>query len=467
MSELIRDANFAILVYFLALNSFYALLLVLSIPEIWEQTRLAEDDDFQRLMQSDALPPITILVPAYNEQKTIEASVTAILALHYRNYEVVVVNDGSSDATLEALRHAFDLYEVPRTYPETIPTKPLRALYRSRARTKLVVIDKENGGKADSLNAAINASRFPLVIAVDADTLIESDALLRLTRPFLLGRRIAAVGGTVRVANGCVVKHGQVLDARVPRRLLPGVQVVEYLRAFLFGRLGWNRLGGNLIISGAFGLFRKDHLLAVGGYDATSIVEDLDLVVRLHRYLRSRKVRYEIPFIPDPVAWTEVPESLRVLARQRGRWQRGLVAAMWQYRGMLFNPRYGRVGLIAVPFYTFGEMLAPLVEVFGYVVTLAGLALGVLNVSFALMFVMVAWGYGMLLSLWAVALEEVSFHRYRRLGDVVRLVLFATLENFGYHQCGVWWRLRAFFTRRGRKHVWGEMTRRGFETATK
>ena len=467
MSGLVRDANFAILVYFLALNSFYALLLVLSIPEIWEQTRLAEDEDFQRLMQSDALPPITILVPAYNEQKTIEASVTAILALHYRNYEVVVVNDGSKDGTLEALRHAFDLYEIPRTYPETISTKPLRALYRSRARTKLVVIDKENGGKADSLNAAINASRFPLVIAVDADTLIEPDALLRLTRPFLLGRRVAAVGGTVRVANGCVVKHGQVMDARVPRRLLPGIQVVEYLRAFLFGRLGWNRLGGNLIISGAFGLFRKDHLLAVGGYDATSIVEDLDLVVRLHRYLRSRKVRYEIPFIPDPVAWTEVPESLRVLARQRGRWQRGLVAAMWQYRGMLFNPRYGRVGLIAVPFYTFGEMLAPLIEVFGYVITVAGLALGVLNVSFALLFVMVAWGYGMLLSLWAVALEEVSFHRYRRLGDLVRLVLFATLENFGYHQCGVWWRLGAFFTPRGRKHVWGEMTRRGFETATK
>ena len=467
MSGLVRDANFAILVYFLALNSFYALLLVLSIPEIWEQTRLAEDDDFQRLMQSDALPPITILVPAYNEQKTIEASVTAILALHYRNYEVVVVNDGSSDGTLEALRHAFDLYEVPRTYPETIPTKPLRALYRSRARTKLVVIDKENGGKADSLNAAINASRFPLVIAVDADTLIEPDALLRLTRPFLLGRRVAAVGGTVRVANGCVVKHGQVMDARVPRRLLPGIQVVEYLRAFLFGRLGWNRLGGNLIISGAFGLFRKDHLLAVGGYDATSIVEDLDLVVRLHRYLRGHKIRYEIPFIPDPVAWTEVPESLRVLARQRGRWQRGLVAAMWQYRGMLFNPRYGRVGLIAVPFYALGEMLAPLVEVFGYVIIVAGLIAGVVNVSFALLFILVAWGYGMLLSLWAVVLEEVSFHRYRRLGDLVRLVLFATLENFGYHQCGVWWRLGAFFTPRGRKHVWGEMTRRGFETATK
>src|SRR6266487_2606780 len=467
MSTAVHVTDLLILVYFLALNSFYALLLVLSIPEIWEQTRLAEDEDFQRLMQSDALPPITILVPAHNESATIEASVTAILTLEYRNFEIIVVNDGSKDDTLEQLRNAFELYEVPRTYPETIATKPLRALYRSRTRTRLLVIDKDNGGKADSLNAAINASRFPLVIAVDADTLIEPDALLRLTRPFLLGRRIAAVGGTVRVANGCVVKHGQVMDARVPRRLLPGVQVVEYLRAFLFGRLGWNRLGGNLIISGAFGLFRKDHLLAVGGYDATSIVEDLDLVVRLHRYLRSRKVRYEIPFIPDPVAWTEVPETLRVLARQRGRWQRGLVAAMWQYRGMLFNPRYGRVGLIAVPFYTFGEMLAPLVEVLGYGITAAGVAAGVLNTSFALLFVLVAWGYGMLLSLWAVVLEEVSFRRYRRFGDLGRLLLFATLENFGYRQRTVWWRLKAFWSVFRQKQAWGEMVRKGFETAGK
>ena len=467
MTELVQTTDLVILVYFLALNSFYALLLVLSIPEIWEQTRLAEDDDFQRLMQSDALPPITILVPAHNEQATIEASVTAILTLEYRNYEVVVVNDGSQDGTLEALRHAFDLYEVPRTYPETLPTRTLRALYRSRTRTRLLVIDKENGGKADSLNTAINASRFPLVIAVDADTLIEPDALLRLTRPFLLGREIAAVGGTVRVANGCVVEHGRVTDARVPRHFLPGVQVVEYLRAFLFGRLGWNRLGGNLIISGAFGLFRKDHLLAVGGYRTSSIVEDLDLVVRLHRYLRLRKIPYEISFIPDPVAWTEVPESARVLARQRERWHRGLIAAMWEYKGMLLNPRYGRVGLVAVPFYTFGEMLAPLVEVLGYVITVAGAAAGVVSTSFALLFMLVAWGYGMLLSLWAVVLEEVSFRRYRRLGDLARLVLFAMLENFGYRQRTVWWRLRAFFTVWRQRAVWGEMTRKGFEATGK
>ncbi|PYP64406.1 MAG: glycosyl transferase, partial [Gemmatimonadetes bacterium] len=266
LSDVLRGTDVAILAYFLVLNSFYALLLILSVPEIWEQSRLAEDEDFQRLMQSDALPPITILVPAYNESATIEASVTAILTLEYRNFEVIVVNDGSKDDTMERLRHAFDLVEVPRTYPETIPSAPQRAVYRSRTRTRLTVIDKENGGKADSLNAAINASRFPLVIAVDADTLIEPDALLRLTRPFLLGRRIAAVGGTVRVANSCTVRDGRVTDARVPCRFLPGIQVVEYLRAFLFGRLGWNRLGGSLVISGAFGLFRKEYLLAIGGY---------------------------------------------------------------------------------------------------------------------------------------------------------------------------------------------------------
>ncbi|MEX2155593.1 MAG: glycosyltransferase [Gemmatimonadales bacterium] len=462
LSAVLGTTDVVILLYFLILNSSYALLLILSIPEIWEQTRLAEDEDFQRLMQSDALPPITILVPAYNESATIEASVTAILTLEYRNYEVVVVNDGSRDDTMEQLRHAFDLYEIPRVYPETIPTKPLRALYRSRSRSRLLVLDKENGGKADSLNAAINASRFPLVIAVDADTLIEPDALLRLTRPFLLGREIAAVGGTVRVANSCTVQDGRVTDARVPSRLLPGIQVVEYLRAFLFGRLGWNRLGGNLIISGAFGLFRKEYVAAIGGYRTDSIVEDLDLVVRLHRYLRRHKIRYEMPFIPDPVAWTEVPESMKILARQRERWHRGLIAAMWQYKGMFFNPRYGRIGFLAMPFYAFGEMLAPVVEVLGYVVTVVGLAFGMVNVSFALLFVLVAWGYGMLLSIWAVVLEEVSFRRYRRFGDLCRLLLFAALENFGYRQCTVWWRLKAFATVWRRVHVWGDMSRKGF-----
>jgi cellulose synthase/poly-beta-1,6-N-acetylglucosamine synthase-like glycosyltransferase len=464
VTGVIEALELAFLIYFLGLNSFYALLLLLSIPEIWLQTRLAANDDLEHLLRAEAPPPITILVPAYNEQATIVASVTALLNLEFPHYEVVVVNDGSRDDTMGALREAFELYEAPRIYPETIETKPLKALYRSRARARLVVLDKENGGKADALNAAINASRFPLVIAVDADTLIEPDALLRLTRPFLLGRHIAAAGGTIRVANSCVVENGRVVEARVPRSFLPGIQVVEYLRAFLFGRLGWNRLGGSLIVSGAFGLFRKEYLLAIGGYHTGSVVEDLDLVVRLHRYLHRHRIRSEIAFIPDPVAWTEVPESGRILGAQRERWHRGLIVTMWTYRGMLFNPRYGRVGLIAMPFFAFGEMLAPVVEVAGYVFTIAGIAVGWVDFQFALLLLLVAWGYGTLLSFWAILLEEASFRRYRRTTDLLRLVIYAVVEAFGYRQRTAWWRFRAFLHvwRRGRG--WGEMVRWGFES---
>jgi cellulose synthase/poly-beta-1,6-N-acetylglucosamine synthase-like glycosyltransferase len=465
MSSALHFVDGSIVVYFVALNSFYALLLVLAIPEIWEQTRLAEDEDLERLLQTEAPPPISILVPAYNESATIETSVTAILTLDYRTYEVIVVNDGSKDDTLDRLQDAFDLYEVPRIYPEVLTTRPIRALFRSRTRPRLLVIDKENGGKADSLNAGINASRWPLVIAVDADTLIEPGALLRLTRPFLLGQQVAAVGGTVRVANGSVIRDGRVIEPRVAPRFLPGVQVVEYLRAFLFGRLGWNRLGGNLIVSGAFGLFRKEYLLEIGGYRTSSIVEDFDVVVRLHRLLRDRGVPYAVPFVPDPVAWTEVPESIAVLGRQRERWHRGLILTMWQYRAMLLRPRYGRVGCIAFPFYIFGEMIAPLVELVGYVVTGIGVWLGLLNVPFALLFLAVALGYGMLLSVWGIVLEEAGFRRYGRGSDLGRLLLFALLENFGYRQLTVWFRLRSFWSAMRYKHVWGSMPRTGFAPA--
>jgi cellulose synthase/poly-beta-1,6-N-acetylglucosamine synthase-like glycosyltransferase len=465
VNAFIHGFDAAVVVYFVVLNSFYALLLILALPEIWEQSLLAEDEDLVRLQEVGAPPPISILVPAYNESATIDASVTAILTLDYRHYEVIVVNDGSSDETMSRLEEAFNLYEIPRTYPETLSTRPIRALYRSRTRPRLLVIDKENGGKADSLNAAINASRWPLVIAVDADTLIEPDAMLRLTRPFSLGLRIAAVGGTVRVANGSVIKDGRVLEPRVPPRFLPGIQVVEYLRSFLYGRLGWNRLGGNMIISGAFGLFRKDHLLEIGGYRTDSVVEDFDVVVRLHRYLLDHRLPYTITFVPDPVAWTEVPESLAVLGRQRERWHRGLILTMWKYRSMMFRLRYKRIGLLGFPFFTFGEMLAPLVEVLGYVVTIVGLWFGFINVSFALLFLLVALGYGMILSIWGILLEEIGFRRYRRAGDLVRLLWYAALENFGYRQCTVWFRLKAFWSAARARTTWGRMTRTGFAAA--
>ncbi|MEX2182329.1 MAG: glycosyltransferase family 2 protein [Gemmatimonadaceae bacterium] len=455
-------ADHAALAYLLALNSGYAILLILSVPELWRHWRLAADEHLQRLLASDALPPLSLLVPAYNEEVSITSSLLSFLTLEYPHLEVIVVNDGSKDGTMDVLVREFDLYEVPPAYPVTIATKSVRHYHRSRRHSRLLVIDKENGGKADSLNAAMNAARHPFVVAVDADTLIEPDALIRLARPFLLGDNIAAVGGTIRVANECIVEYGRVVEARVDPRWLPGCQVVEYLRAFLFGRLGWNRLGGNLIISGAFGLFRREYLMAIGGYRTGNVTEDMDLVVRLHRYLRENGIRASLPFIPDPVAWTEVPTSARVLARQRERWHRGLIGTLWEHRTMLFNPKYGRIGMVAVPFYLFGEMIAPLVEVGGWLALVVGLLVGAVDGGFALVFLAVAIGYGTLLSIWAIVLEELSFRRYRRRRDFWRLIGYALIEGLGFRQMTVLFRLQAFWKYARGVESWGTMTREGF-----
>jgi cellulose synthase/poly-beta-1,6-N-acetylglucosamine synthase-like glycosyltransferase len=461
-AALLRGIDQSVLVYFLALNSFYGLLLLLSIPELWSHWHLADDEALTRALGSAALPGLSILVPAYNEELTIVESTRSFLTLEYTRHEVIVVNDGSRDGTMARLIEAYELFEVPAAFMVTVKTQRVRAYYRSRLYSKLLVVDKENGGKADALNAALNAANHPYVLAVDADTLIEPDALLRLARPFLLGTRVAAVGGTVRVANSCTITHGRVVRARVDRRLLPGIQTVEYLRAFLFGRLGWNRLGGNLIISGAFGLFRRDYLLAIRGYGTGTVAEDMDLVVRLHRYLRERRLPDKMLFIPDPVAWTEVPTSRAVLGTQRERWHRGLLQTLWAHRGVLFNPRYGTIGFIAYPFFLFGEALAPLIELFGYAALAAGLAVGAVDLHFAWLFLCAAVLYGLLLSTWAILLEEVTFRRYQGRGDPARLLLFAFAEALGYRQMTVWYRLKSFWKLLRGDQRWGVMRREGF-----
>lgn len=460
---LVTTIDSGIIWYFLAVNSFYGLLLLLSIPEIWKHWKMSSSEDVNRYVGSDVLPPISILMPAYNMEASIVTSVRAQLALSYPRHEVVLINDGSTDDTFEKLSRAFDLFEIPPAIPRRLRTEHVRGYYRSRSAPGLLVVDKENGGKSDALNAGLGAARFPLVLAVDADTMVEPDALLRLARVFVSGRPVAGAGATIRVANGCRIEDGRVTEARVPRRFLPGVQVPEYLRAFLFGRLGWNRLGGNLVVSGAFGLFHRQYMLEIGGYATDNVVEDLDLVVRLHRHLRKRGEPYEISFIPDPVAWTEVPSDLRTLGRQRERWHRGLILTMTRHRDMMFNPRYGTVGTVMFPFFFFGEMLAPVVELVGYVLTGFGLAFGVVDTEVALLFFAAALGYGMLLSIWAVILDEVTFRSYARHRDFAWMLLFAFLEPFGYRQLTVAWRLRSFWSAfRGRTH-WGEMRRTGFE----
>lgn len=462
---LLRSTDLVILWYTFLVNSFFAMLLVLAGPQLFSHWRFGAEDVLTRSLTSSAVPRVSILVPAYNESASIVESLRSLLTLQYPYFEVVLVNDGSKDDTLEQLKRAYDLYEVPPAVMRRLRTERVKGYYRSRTWTRLLVVDKENGGKADSLNVALDAARYPFVLACDADTLIEPDALLRLARPFLFNQKIAAVGGTIRVVNSCKVEDGRVTEATVDKRWLAGVQTVEYLRAFLFGRLGWNPLGGNLIISGAFGLFRRDYLTTILGYATSTVTEDFELIVRLQRHLHEQKIEAGVVFIPDPVAWTEVPVTLAVLGRQRERWHRGLIATMVQHRALIFNRKYGATGLIAMPYFLFGELLAPVVETVGLAISLVGVGFGLLEPRFAIAFFLVAYLYGVVLSLAAIVMESVSFHRYTRRSDTLRLIWFALIEPFGYRQATVWFRLKAFWKHFKGDHSWGRMQREGFGRA--
>jgi len=462
MSSLLRGLDWGILVYFLMVNSFYLVLLGCAALEMRRHLLRIREETRWRVLGSRVAPTVSMLVPAFNEGATVAESVRALLTLQYPNLEVVLVNDGSSDDTLAVLQREFELVPVHPIYRRRIEHQEVRGLYRSTVKPNLVVVDKVNGRKADSLNAALNVASGELVCSIDADTLIETDALLRMARPFLHGDDVVAAGGTVRVANGSQVKGGRVQVARPPRNPLAGIQAVEYLRAFLFGRLGWNRLGGNLIISGAFGLFRRETVIAAGGYLHETVGEDMELVARLRRQGIEDGTPSRVEFIPDPVAWTEVPESLRVLGRQRDRWQRGLADVLWRYRDVPLRPRYGTLGLVAFPYFILVELLAPLIEVVGLLGLGAALAVGAVDGSFALLFFLVAYGFGILLSLLTLVLDELSFQRYERIRDRLVLVPWAVLESLGYRQLTAYWRLRGLVKFLRGCTDWGVMTRTGF-----
>lgn len=455
-------AELLVLLYFLAVNGWYLVLLVSSYLEMRRHLILIADESRWRLLSSELSPGISMLAPAYNEEATIETSVRALLALHYPRLEIVVVNDGSKDQTIQVLRDQFDLVVVKAVYDRNIETKPVKGVYRSATYPGLVVVDKENGGKADALNVGLNFAQGKLVCAMDADTLIEPDGLQRMVRPFLHANDVVATGGTIRIVNGSEIRSGRVVRARVPTNLLAGLQVVEYLRAFLFGRLGWNRLGGNLIISGAFGLFRREAVLAAGGYLHDTVGEDMELVLRLKRRGYETGGPGRIAFVPDPVAWTEAPESIRVLSRQRDRWHRGLSDVLWRHRKMFLNPRYGVTGLVVFPYYVFVELLAPVIEAVGLLGLLLGLAFGLVDWPFAFLFFLTAYGLGTALTAFTLILEDLSFHTYATFRDRTKLFGWVLIENLGYRQMTVFWRLRGLWKFiRGRKD-WGDMTRKGF-----
>ena len=454
--------DLGVMVYFLSINTLYLVFSLVAFYRLMQHRRRWTTRELDVVMRSPATPAISLIAPAYNEEATIEQSLRSLLLLNYPQFEVIVVNDGSKDQTMAAMIGAFDLLNAPIAYAQPLHSQKVRGLYRSLDHPDLVVIDKENGGKADAINAGINAARHPLVCVIDADSILEEHALTRAVLPFIEDPTTVAAGGIIRIVNGCSVDAGRVVKIAPPSSWLARFQVVEYLRAFLGGRVAMSAINALLIISGAFGLFRRDSVIQAGGFKHDTIGEDMELVVRLHKMYRDRGEPCRVVFQPDPVCWTEAPETTKILASQRNRWQRGTWQVLSYHASMIGNPKYGAVGMLAMPYYVLFEALGPIIEASGYVVTLLGWAFGLLNVVYAQLLFLVAVVFGALISLTAVLLEEVSFRRYPKTRHLLLFAACGILENFGYRQMTTWWRLKGVIDFFRKKQGWGVMTRKGF-----
>lgn len=460
---ILHTSTIIILIYFFMINTFYLLLMLLSMLGIHHYRELTAFISLKDIFQSPLTKPISVITPAFNEEKNIIESVKSLLSLEYPRFEVIVVNDGSTDATLERLIDTFGLKKTNRVFKKSIQTKMVKGIYASPSYPNLTIIDKINGKKADALNAGLNVARFPLFCSIDSDSILEKDSLLKISRPFLLNPgKVVGAGGVIRLSNGCRIRAGEVKKIAMPKNSLARFQIIEYLRAFLGGRMGLSMLKSILILSGAFAAFRKDIVLKCGGYRTDTVCEDMDLVIRIQKYLHENKLPLRFYFIPDPICWTEAPETFRGLARQRNRWHRGLIESLFHSFKMFLNPRYKITGLIAMPYYVIFEMCGPLIEFLGYLILSYSMITSRINYPFAFIFFLLAVLYGITISLSSILLEEYSLRRYPRISDVFVLFFYGLLENIFYRQFITGVRVKAFFDFLFGKKEWGSMKRKGF-----
>ena len=467
MIRLLDTLNHALFWYYLASNLSYLVMLIVALKTTAAHQRKLQSHRLDWFKASPLAPPITMIVPAHNEERSIRVAVRNLLALDYPQLEIIVINDGSEDRTLDEMQEEFRLRRVRAVYISEAECAPVRGLYRSEVDARLLIIDKESGGsKADAVNAGLNAATSPYICVVDADSVLERDALLRIMVPIVADpKRVVAVGGIIRVLNGSEIEGGHLKRVRLPRKSIEVIQVIEYLRAFLIGREAWGQGNMLMIISGAFGVFRADIVRAVGGYRSRAIGEDFDLVARMHRHLLEKRVDYHIDFVPDPMCWTEVPSDLRSLARQRARWQKGLLDVLLPNLDMLFRPRYGRIGFLALPHLWLFELFAPIIEITGIATIVLAACLGVLSRQFFLQFLLFGYAFATVISIGAVLQEEVTYKRYNDWHDVARLVSYCFLEHFPYRQMHMIWRLQGLWEYLRGDLSWKPLKRKGLESA--
>lgn len=444
-------------------------------------------------------PLVSLLVPAWNEEVTVVQSVQSLLKLRYPRFEIILINDGSSDRTVQVLREAFDFREAPVDVNPHLPTAAIRKLWSAPVPAgssceRFVLVDKDNGGKADALNAGINAARGHYCCSMDADSLMVPDALARVVQPLLDDPDgVVACGVQVAISNGSTVANGELVKVGLPENFVARVQIVEYMRSFTLQRTALGRMGMLLILSGVFAVFRRDLLLEIGGFltprlrtraaleycgeGAHTVCEDMEIIVRLHRYLRDRGRTGRVEMLPDPLAWTEAPESLQQLGKQRSRWYRGLLESLWLHRHMLFRPRFGSVGTVSMPFQWIYEALSTPLEVIGYIILPLSWYLGIVSGRMALLFIVLALFCGLFLSVAAIVLSTWSetgrgrkdpgarLFAYPRPFDLLRLCVAAFGENVIYRQVLLWWRVRGLWDYLRGRRAWDKLGRKGFATA--
>ena len=464
---LIEAFNFLILSFALFVMLSYIVLAIISAVQLKAYLKMNRFVNYKALLALDNAPSVSLIAPAYNEGKTIEENVKSLLSINYNNFDVIVVNDGSKDDSIPVLIKAFDLVEKPLNYVQQIPTKEVRAIYTSAnpAFSKLIVVDKFNGGKADALNTGINISGNPYIVCIDVDCIMDKDVLLKLTKPYLeqSDKRVIATGGVVRIANSCVIKSGKLVEVKAPENFLARVQVIEYLRAFILGRMAWSKLDGLLIISGAFGMFDRRIAVKSGGYDTNTVGEDMELIVRMRRYMIDQGEPYTVQYIPDPLCWTEAPETYKVLGKQRSRWMRGTIETLWTHKKMMFNPKYRTLGMLSYPYWLFAEYYAPIIEVTGIAISVGLAVMGIISWKFFFLFLLLVYVFAVMFSMMALYSEESTFKRYETIKDLRKLTTVALLEPIFFHPFTVYAALKGNWEKITGNKGWGEMTRTGFD----
>lgn len=427
---------YAIFLYYIALHSIYLMLILIGATQLRRHSQGISYGEFQRIADSSLTMPITVIIPAYNEEVMIVNTVLNALKLRYPQHEVIVVNDGSADHTLQTLIDHLRLRRVDKVGKRSIQTKKIFGVYESSNFPNLVVVDKGNGRRADAINAAVLYSRYPLLCVIDADCVLEEDGLLHMARPFLRDSKVVAAGGVVRPSNGLVVDEGKIVSVKLPTNLLALNQEVEYARSFHWARIGLSKLNSMLCISGAFMLIKKDVFVAVGGSWSESITDDIEFTIRLNRYVydREKPQQQKIAYVPDAVCYTEVPNTIRQYASQRNRWQRGTFQALLRSIGMMLNPRYGLTGLFGMPFFMIFEALSAVIETSGYILVAVALLLGIATTGEIILFFFLAFVLGTLLSLAAVLLKETTRLRTASRSDLWRLLFAVFTDNLFFHQ---------------------------------